>query len=108
MITVDLSLLIRDAQQPSPRECNFLLGSLATRVCIRLHVGEDGLYSWEQSHFIRTPLQIDAYRTSCPSSDTEERAWRAAFRTLTQQYEWALREGYKPENSWLLPNEDWR
>jgi hypothetical protein len=53
----------------------------------------------EQRHFINTPLQIDAYRTSAPYGDNEDDALRLGVEfCLVQWYEQAVREGHQPEN----------
>lgn len=106
MIPTALHPLIHDVRQLHDNECSFLVGELTTRVFIRIHAGENDWCWWQQSHFMHTPLQIDAYRTSGPANDTEERAWRSAIWTLVDWYEQAVRQGHQPEELWLVPNPD--
>jgi hypothetical protein len=69
--------------------------------------GNESWCWWQQSHFLHTPLQLDAYRTSWPANDTEERAWRSAIWTLVDWYKQAVRQGHQPEESWLVPNTEY-
>ncbi len=64
MIPTDLHPLIHDVQQLHDNDRSFLLGELTARVCIRVYSGNEGWYWWQQSHFLRTPLQVGPYRTS--------------------------------------------
>ena len=87
-------------------EHQFLIGSLQQRITVRLYQSlERNWIEFEQSHFINTPLQIDAYRTSTPYGDDEDDALRLAVGfCLVQWYEQAVREGHRPDESWLVPN----
>jgi hypothetical protein len=60
-------------------EHQFLIGRLRQRITVRLYQSlERDWVEFEQSHFINTPLQIDAYRTSAPYGDDEDDALRLA------------------------------
>ena len=87
-------------------EHQFLIGTLRPRITVRLYQSlERDWVEFEQSHFINTPLQIDAYRTSTPYGDDEDDALRLAVGfCLVQWYEQAVREGHQPDESWLVPN----
>jgi hypothetical protein len=87
-------------------EHQFLIGTLRQRITVRLYQSlERDCVEFEQSHFINTPLQIDAYRTSTPYGDDEDDALRLAVGfCLVQWYEQAVREGHQPDESWLVPN----
>ena len=87
-------------------EHQFFVGELPQRVTVRLYQSLDRDWiEFEQSHFINTPLQIDAYRTSTPFGDDEDDALHLAVRfCLVQWYEQAVGEGHQPDESWLVPN----
>jgi hypothetical protein len=87
-------------------EHQFFVGELPQRVTVRLYQSLDRDWvEFEQSHFINTPLQIDAYKTSSPYGDDEDDALRLAVDfCLVQWYEQAVREGHSPDESWLVPN----
>ena len=87
-------------------EHQFFVGELPQRVTVRLYQSLDGDWiEFEQSHFINTPLQIDAYRTSTPCGDDEDDALHLAVGfCLVQWYEQAVAEGHQPDESWLVPN----
>jgi len=87
-------------------EYQFFVGELPQMVAVRLYESLDRSWiEFEQSHFINTPLQIDAYRTNAPYGDNEDDALRLAVGfCLVQWYEQAVREGHQPDESWLVPN----
>ncbi len=87
-------------------EYQFFVGELPQMVAVRLYESLDRNWiEFEQSHFINTPLQIDAYRTSAPYGDNEDDALRLAVGfCLVQWYEQAVGEGHQPDESWLVPN----
>lgn len=91
-------------------EYQFSLGQLQQVITVRLYQSLDRNWvEFEQSHFINTPLQIDAYRTSSPYGDDEDDALRLAVDfCLAQWYEQAVREGHQPDESWLVPNHRFR
>jgi len=87
-------------------EHQFFVGELPQRVTVRLYQSLDRDWiEFEQSHFINTPLQIDAYRTSTPFGDDEDDALHLAVGfCLVQWYQQAVAEGHRPDESWLVPN----
>ena len=87
-------------------EHQFFVGELPQRVTVRLYQSLDRDWiEFEQSHFINTPIQIDAYRTSTPFGDDEDDALHLAVGfCLVQWYEQAVGEGHQPDESWLVPN----
>jgi len=87
-------------------EYQFFVGELPQTVAVRMYEPLDRNWiEFEQSHFINTPLQIDAYRTSAPYGDNEDDALRLAVGfCLVQWYEQAIRDGHQPDESWLVPN----
>lgn len=86
-------------------EYRFRLRGLQTYITVRLHERKDGSgVDFEQSHFIKTPLQADPYMTSRPWGDYTAYALHRAVTTLTQYYDAAVSNGHVPEESWLIPN----
>jgi hypothetical protein len=87
-------------------EYQFFVGELPQMITVRFYQSLDrNSIEFEQSHFINTPLQIDAYRTSAPYGDDQDDALRLAVGfCLVQWYEQAIREGHQPDESWLVPN----
>jgi hypothetical protein len=87
-------------------EYQFFVGELPQMITVRFYQSLDRNWiEFEQSHFINTPLQIDAYRTSAPYGDDQDDALRLAVGfCLVQWYEQAIREGHQPDESWLVPN----
>lgn len=79
------------------------IGSLTTEIAITLKRSDVGI-EFTQSHFIKTPLQIDAYRTSRPWNDTPGRALRQVITGLADHYGDAVRAGRAPDESWLVPH----
>ena len=53
------------------------------------------------SHAIHTPVQLDAYRTSCPFSDYWAYALHQAVTGLTEYYKQAVAAGHTPSEAWL-------
>jgi len=86
-------------------EHQFFVGELSQRITLRLYESpERDWIEYEQSHFIRTPLQADPYRTSTPWGDDALYALNFAAFGITQWYDQAVREGHQPNDSWLVPN----
>lgn len=81
----------------------FLEGITFARITIRLYEVGDRV-EWEQSHYIKTPEQLDPYSPSRTSEDSEEAALNGAIASLTSYYETAVRKGHKPDDDWLVPN----
>jgi hypothetical protein len=86
-------------------EHHFFVGRLTQRITIRLYRSlERNWIEYDQSHFIHTPVQIDAYQPSTPFGDDEGEALHTVVFSLTQWYEQAVREGHEPNDSWLEKN----
>lgn len=73
-------------------------------ICLYKPLRGEGI-EFEQSHYIHTPTQIGPYITSRPWGDDEAYALHLAITSITQYYNDAIRRGYTPDNSWLIPNE---
>lgn len=86
-------------------EYKFRLKGILTEITIRLYkpFSSDGV-EFQQSHFIKTPLQGTEYRTSRPSNSDEGSALHQVVHGLTSHYEAAVRAGHAPSEEWLVPN----
>ncbi len=79
------------------------LGDLKTHITIRLcRFMSSEKTTFEVSHVIHTPRQVDAYRTSLPCADDPAHALNRAVSGLTSYYQDAVNEGYKPCEDWLV------
>jgi len=88
-------------------EYRFRLKGIATTITLRfLKDIETGVVSFEQSHYIYTPTQAGPYVTSRPWNDDEARALHQAVFGFKNQYEGAVAAGHVPNDSWLVPNEN--
>ena len=88
-------------------EYQFYLKYIPVKITIRFYepVLGDG-YSFKQSHFIHTPVQIGPYVTDHATGSSEEAAVQRALRTFLSYYNDAIKEGYEPEEAWLVPNKN--
>lgn len=64
------------------------------------------MYHFEVSHYAHTPGQATPYRTSHTTAETEIEAIRQAISTTTSFLTSAIDRGLTPEDSWLVPNEN--
>lgn len=64
-------------------------------------------YTFQLSHYVRTPIQAGSYTPSITSYDSETAAIRAAIDALTTFINSAIAEGHQPSDDWLIPNENW-
>ncbi|MBO2628117.1 hypothetical protein I6M46_07410 [Shewanella algae] len=64
--------------------------------------GTRGGYNYHLSHAIKTPDQIDAYRSSNPWGDYDAYALHKAVSAITQHYNVAIKNGHIPSESWLV------
>jgi hypothetical protein len=76
-------------------------------VRFRIEEGAGGIFEFTQSHFIKTPLQGGAYRTSVRRDDTIEGALRKAMRTIMGDYNQAISKGETPTESWFVKNNNY-
>lgn len=87
-------------------EHQFTLEGIPRTITIRFYDDPDiGGVSFEQSHYIQTPLQIGPYRTSRPWNDNFDLAFHQALSGFKQYYNIAIKEGHVPSESWLVENE---
>ena len=83
----------------------FEVGAERLRVCIRVYETDDGRYFFEQSHYVRTPLQEAA---EIPPPDTHPAVHQAlsrAVESITTYYEDAVAVGHEPSVSWFVRND---
>ena len=59
---------------------------------------------FKTNYYIQTPTQIGPYITSHNFALTEELALEMAIKTITNYYNDAITEGYKPKIDWLIKN----
>ena len=84
----------------------FRLGALAQRITIRLYWNiSKRKVEFEQSHLLRSPAQFGLYTPDAPYTNNEEDALRTALKPFKAFYEYAVREGYEPDETWLVTNE---
>jgi hypothetical protein len=82
------------------------LHGIAIPVTIRLYKSVDGeRIEFEQSHYIKTPLQEKPYKTDYSWGVDEKKALTRVMRTINEHYDEAVRKGHKSSESWLIPNE---
>ncbi len=110
----DTEATLADANVVEPKmvigEYHFRVGELKTPIAVKLyrHPGDKRVF-FMLSHFIHTPSQPPPRRPSVECADTEALALDLAVTfTMAAQYELAVEEGHKPDESWLVPNEDYR
>lgn len=91
------------------KEHELRLRGMKTVIVIRFftRAGATGVW-WEQSHFIKTPLQAGPYRTSLPRGDSLQQALRKAIHGLTSFYDMAVRENQTPHDGWLITNKKFK
>lgn len=82
------------------------LSNIEIRIRIKCNENNDGFF-FQTSHFIKTPLQATAYRTSRDYGQTEQIAIQMALETITSFYNEAINEGLIPDESWLEENESY-
>ncbi len=75
------------------------------RVDICIYETDDGRYFFEQSHYIRTPLQDSAPMPVAERHPGPHQALSRAVESITTYYEDAVAEGHEPCVSWFVPNE---
>lgn len=78
---------------------------------IRIKIWKSGVlrdypYHFTVSHHVHTPLQAGLYYPSRTSAESEPGAIREALSSTTSFLKSALREGYEPDDRWLVPNDD--
>ena len=84
---------------------SFTLPELSTRIYIRFYRTPSSiLVRYEQSHFIKTPVQLDAYHPSRMHGADLGDAVGQAITAFTSYAKAAVEKGHEPDESWLVPN----
>ena len=87
-------------------EYRFQLGIIPVTVSIRFYRRiSDGNVEFEQSHFIRTPLDKGLRIAGKVFYKTIALALEEAVNSFTVPYNQAIDRGFDPDPSWLAPNE---
>ena len=90
-------------------EYKFSLDGISKTVTIKIYKNiRTGYYEFYQSHFIHTPLQVGPYIANRSWNDTEELALNQVISGFTQYYNEAINDGYKPHDSWLVENKNFK
>ena len=76
-------------------------------VRFRIEESTRGHFEFTQSHFIKTPEQGGAYRTSVSRDDTIDGALRRGVRTILEYYNQAISNGHTPTEGWFVKNENY-
>ena len=84
---------------------SFTLPELSTRIFVRFYrTPNSSLVRYEQSHFIKTPAQLDAYHPSRLHGADLGDAVGQAIIGITSYAKTAVEKGHKPDEAWLVPN----
>lgn len=83
----------------------FRIGQLQTPITLLVRKPYRGRVVYEISHAIKTPLQGMPYLTSHPQAETRQWALWRALEGVIGHYREAVREGHKPDESWLVPTQ---
>ena len=75
------------------------------RVSIRIYETGDGRYFFEQSHYIRTPLQDAAHVLTAEKHAEPHVALSRAVESITTYYEEAVSRGHEPRTAWFVRND---
>jgi len=88
-------------------EYRFCLEGIPVEITIRLYesIRGDG-YLFKQSHFIHTPVQCGPYMTDHATGSSEDASVKRALQTFLPYYNDAIKNGYEPEEAWLVPNKN--
>jgi hypothetical protein len=79
------------------------VGAIATVVTIKLFALEDGRYLTTQDYAIKAGGQAGPYEVRYTPCVIPGDALDNAISTYSFYYKLALRHGYKPDSSWLVP-----
>lgn len=89
------------------KEQEIQVGDLSPAIRVRVYRDGEKLLV-EQSHFLKTAIQYLPYAVDqLPGSD-ENSALADLQNIILGFYEQAVRRGYPPSPSWLVPNSSWR
>lgn len=80
------------------------IGQLSTPVQLRIFLLGSGGYQVESSHFLKTAIQYLPHSASPVFTCEESQVLEQYQSTLYGFYDQAIRRGYPPSESWLIPN----
>ena len=83
----------------------FEVGRERFRVSIRVYETDDGRYFFEQSHYIRTPVQETAHVLGGERHLRPHAALSHAVESITTYYEDAVAKGHEPCATWFVRND---
>ena len=83
----------------------FEIGGDRFRVSIRVYETGDGRYFFEQSHYIRTPIQDAAHIVNVETHLGAHVALSRAVDSITTYYEEAIDKGHEPTVNWFVRND---
>ena len=75
------------------------------KVSIRVFETHDGRFFFEQSHYMKTPLQESLHAGLHDSHDLPHAALSQAVESITTYYDEAIGQGHEPSATWFLRNE---
>jgi len=85
------------------------VGDIPTAICLQVYRRRsDGKLLIEQSHFIKTGIQYLPYAVSEFQGLDETAAVSQLKKNILGFYEQAVRRGYAPAESWLVPNSNFQ
>jgi hypothetical protein len=80
------------------------------RIKVRIYENtflESEPYTYELSHYVKTPLQFGSYVSNLNSLETESAAVEKAIEDVVSYINRAIDAGHEPSENWLIPNENW-
>lgn len=83
----------------------FDVGDDRFRLSIRVYETDDQRYFFEQSHYIRTPVQDGADLMEGERHSRPETALSRAVESITTYYEDAVGKGHAPSATWFVRND---
>ena len=83
----------------------FETGAERFRVSIRVYETDDGRYFFEQSHYIRTPVQEQSQVLTAEKHPVPAAALSRAVESITTYYEDAVERGHQPSANWFVRND---
>jgi hypothetical protein len=83
----------------------FEVGRERFRVSICVYETDDGRYFFEQSHYIRTPVQDSAHVLGAERHPRPHLALTHAVESITTYYEDAVSQGHEPCRDWFVRND---
>ncbi len=75
------------------------------KVSIRVFETHDGRFFFEQSHYIRTPVQPQAHSGAVSTHPQADIALSRAVESITTYYDEAVGLGHEPSAEWFVRND---